>query len=94
MKDYISSINYTQLIGIVSGLFTSVSMLPQVIKTFKEKKAGDLSVVMIVVLMTGIAGWIYYGILRKDAPIIYTNSFSLILNVILLFLHYKYEDKK
>ncbi len=85
---------YIQFIGIAAGIFTSVSMLPQLIKTFKEKKVEDLSLVMILVLMGGIGCWIYYGILRKDGPVIYTNSFSFLLNSILLVLRFKYAKKK
>lgn len=85
---------YIQLIGIGAGILTSISMLPQIIKIFKEKKVEDLSFVMILVLLTGIGCWIYYGILRKDAPIIYTNSFAFLLNSLLLILRFKYSKKK
>lgn len=83
-----------QIIGIGAGILTAASMLPQLIKTFKEKKAEDLSMVMILVLMTGIGCWIWYGILRSDLPIIFTNCFSFTLNSILLFFRFKYADKK
>ncbi len=83
-----------KLIGIGAGILTSTSMLPQLIKTFKEKKSHDLSIIMIIVLMAGIAGWIFYGILRDDAPIIYTNSFSFLINCMLLFLRIKYAEHK
>ena len=43
----------TQWIGIAAGVLTSVSMLPQLIKIIKEKKAGDVSVVMLLVLIGG-----------------------------------------
>ena len=86
--------SYEGWIGIGSGILTSISMLPQIIKTFKEKKAGDISLVMILVLLTGVGGWIYYGILRDDLPIIVTNSLSFILNLLMLILHWKYEEKK
>lgn len=85
---------YIQFIGIGAGILTSASMLPQLIKTFKEKKAENLSLVMILILLSGIGGWIWYGILRNDLPIIFTNSFSLILNVILLFFRFKYDSNK
>lgn len=84
---------YIQLIGIGAGILTSVSMLPQLIKTFKEKKAEDLSLVMILALISGIGCWIWYGILRNDLPIIITNCFSLLLNIILLIFRIKYAEK-
>ena len=84
---------YIQLIGISAGILTSVSMLPQLIKTFKEKKAEELSILMIIALITGIGGWIWYGILREDLPIILTNCLALLLNSILLFFRIKYAGK-
>ena len=66
---------YIQIIGIAAGILTSASMLPQLIKTFKEKKVEDISLVMIIALITGIAGWIWYGFLRNDLPVILTNGF-------------------
>ncbi len=86
--------DYIQFIGIGAGILTSVSMLPQLIKTFKEKKAEDISLVMIFVLIGGIVGWIWYGFLKSDMPIIFTNCFSLLLNLILLFFRFKYAHKK
>jgi len=85
---------YTQFIGIGAGILTSVSMLPQLIKTFKKKEVEDLSLIMILVLMSGLGAWIWYGIIRNDLPIILTNCFSFLLNSLLLFFRFKYAGKK
>jgi MtN3 and saliva related transmembrane protein len=84
---------YIQFIGIGAGILTSISMLPQLIKTFKEKKASDLSLAMILTLIAGIGGWIWYGFLRDDLPIICTNIFSFLLNSLLLVFRFKYAEK-
>jgi MtN3 and saliva related transmembrane protein len=68
--------------------------MPQLIKTLKTKEVEQISLMMIIVLMCGIALWIYYGILRKDLPIIATNSFSFLLNLLLLILKGKYNRKE
>jgi len=81
----------TQIIGLTAGILTASSLLPQLIKTIKEKEAEDISLVMLMVLLSGISLWIYYGIRRDDFPIIITNSFSLLLNVIMIFLRIKYK---
>jgi MtN3 and saliva related transmembrane protein len=81
----------TQTIGIIAGIFTASSLLPQAIKIIKEKKAEDVSIAMLLFLMTGVSLWIYYGILRDDLPIIITNCFSLLLNIITLSLKIKYK---
>lgn len=80
-----------QALGLTAGLLTSVSMLPQLIKTFKEKKAGDVSLFMLVVLIAGVSLWIYYGVLKDDKPIIITNCLSVIINVAVAVLKIKYR---
>ena len=83
--------NTTQWIGIAAGVLTSISMLPQLIKIIKEKKAGDVSVVMLLVLISGLALWATYGFLRDDWPIIITNLFSFLLNCVVLFFRVRYS---
>lgn len=84
----------TGAIGIIAGIFTSSSLLPQLIKIIKEKKVEELSIGMFITLMIGILMWIYYGLLRKDMPIIVFNSFSVLLNISILFLRFKYRNNK
>jgi MtN3 and saliva related transmembrane protein len=84
----------TQIVGIVAGILTASSLLPQVIKTLKEKKAAEVSKGMLITLMSGVALWIYYGILREDMPIIVTNCFSLMVNIAMMVLRIKYGDKE
>ena len=81
----------TQIIGLAAGVCTATSMLPQVIKTFKEKEAENVSLLMLFILMTGIILWIFYGIKRDDMPIIATNSFSLLVNITMIVLRIKYK---
>ena len=83
----------TQLIGIIAGICTGVSSLPQLIKIIKDKKADDISYFMLFILLTGLAGWVWYGILKKDYPIIITNSFSFIVNIIIIFFTIHFQKK-
>lgn len=85
--------NFITTVGIIGGILTSVAMLPQVIKAIKTKDTKDISLFMVLLMSTGLAVWIYYGILRDDKPIIYTNSFSLMVNMTLLALHLKYKKR-
>ena len=86
--------SYIEVLGLVAGAFTSFSQLPQLIKTVKEKEAKSLSIGMMITLMAGLGLWIYYGFLRKDIPIIITNSFSEFINLLLLFFSIKYKKKE
>ena len=66
-------INYIAIIGLIAGTCTTISFLPQVIKTIKIKETKDISISMYIVLATGILLWMIYGILIKDLPVILAN---------------------
>lgn len=84
--------DFIEVIGIVAGICTSSAVIPQLVTTIKKKKASEVSTLMFIVLLTGNALWVYYGIDKKDVPIIATNIFTICLNVIMLFLKFKYKD--
>ena len=86
--------NYTSIIGIIAGLLTSSSSIPQIVKIIKEKKVADLSMGMFITLSFGVLLWTVYGILRDDMPIIVTNGFSFCLNITILILRFKYKKAK
>ena len=60
-------------------------------KNAQGKKADDVSLVMLIVLMSGIILWIVYGIKKDDMPIMATNSFSLLVNILMVVLRMKYK---
>ena len=82
-----------EVLGLVAGGITSVAMMPQLIKVIKEKNAEDISVVMLLVLMTGLSLWPWYGILQNELPIILSNSFSVLVNITLLICCMMYKKK-
>lgn len=85
-----------EFVGIAAGVCTSISLLPQLIKLRKHKKAEDISLFYLVILFIGLSLWVWYGILREDLPIIVTNGFSLVINgmVIILGVRYKRRQRK
>jgi MtN3 and saliva related transmembrane protein len=85
---------YAQYIGIFAGTLTSVSLLPQLIKIIKEKKAESVSMGMFIVLLIGLGSWAVYGIIKTDYPIIITNCFSFLINCLILVFSLKYKNKK
>lgn len=80
-------------VGIVAGVLTSASLLPQFIKLIKTKKAEDLSLFFLLLLISGLAMWVWYGIIRQDIPIIVTNAFSLLLNALMIFFGLRYKKR-
>jgi MtN3 and saliva related transmembrane protein len=81
------------ILGIVAGVLTSVSMIPQLIKVIKEKNVEDLSWVMILVLICGLSLWVWYGILQNELPIILSNAFAVLVNLTLLICFISFRKK-
>jgi MtN3 and saliva related transmembrane protein len=80
-----------QILGLAAGTITSITFLPQVLHIWKTKSAKDLSLTMLLLLMLGVLMWLTYGILVKDAAIIYINSMVLIMSIILLVFKLKFK---
>jgi MtN3 and saliva related transmembrane protein len=82
-----------QILGLAAGTITSITFLPQVIQIWKTKSAKDLSLQMLLLLILGVLMWLTYGILAKDAAIIYTNSMVLGMSLIMLYFKFKFGKK-
>jgi MtN3 and saliva related transmembrane protein len=83
----------THLIGIAASVFTSATLLPQLVKIVKEKNADGTSYGMLGVLFVGLSLWIIYGVRKEDLIIIIANAFSLLLNLVVLILTFRYRKK-
>ena len=82
--------NPITIIGLIAGFLTTVSALPQVIKTTKLKETEDISLGMYILVVVGILFWFIYGIGIRDLPLIAANALSLVLNSIVLIMKIKY----
>ena len=80
-----------QILGLMAGTITSITFLPQVIRIWKTRSAKDLSMVMMIMLIVGTSLWLSYGLMIKDAAIIYTNSMVLGMSLVMLFFKLKYK---
>jgi MtN3 and saliva related transmembrane protein len=85
---------FIDILGIVAGICTSSSIIPQIVTTLKKKKAGEVSIFMFIVMMTGNALWIFYGFSKSDIAIISTNFLALSLNIVMLILKFRYRENK
>jgi MtN3 and saliva related transmembrane protein len=80
------------IIGLCAAVCTTVSYIPQLKKCWDTGESDDLSLRMLLVLTTGIALWIIYGVLIADFVIIIANSVSLLF--LLGLLYFKIRPRK
>jgi MtN3 and saliva related transmembrane protein len=75
------------LVGLVAATFTTVSLFPQLLKSWKtrRKPAGDGALVTYSVLFcVGIFLWLIYGIYKADLPMIVANTLSFLQGLAIL----------
>lgn len=77
------------LLGIAAGTLTTMSFLPQVMKTWQSKSAKDFSFWMLGAFASGVLLWVIYGFSNGSIPIIVTNVATLTLAAALLGMKMK-----
>ena len=78
--------NYIDFFGFLAALITTIAFLPQLYKTWKTKSADDVSLIMLILFITGLTCWIIYGIQINSIPILVANIITFILNFSILIL--------
>ncbi len=78
------------IIGYTAGALTTISLLPQLIKAWRTKSTHDISLGMFLIFTTGVLLWLFYGILRRDLPIIAANVITLSLASGILTMKLRY----
>ncbi len=71
--------------GYAAALCTTGAYVPQVIRVWRTRSTGDISLKMFLVLVTGLALWLTYGIWKGEVPLIAANGTNLVLASIILF---------
>ena len=75
----------------MASIFALSSTVPQIVKGLNTKKMDDLSVWLILSLIVGLSLWVIYGIARGDVVIVGGNIVGVSLNLVLLFLKFRYS---
>jgi MtN3 and saliva related transmembrane protein len=80
-----------EIVGTAAGILTTVSFLPQVIKTYRSRSAADLSLGMFSLFTLGVFLWTVYGIGISKPPIYIANGITLALAGSLLFAKFRFK---
>ncbi|MFC1865949.1 SemiSWEET family sugar transporter [Chloroflexota bacterium] len=81
--------NY-EFLGLIAGVFTTFSIVPQLYRVIKLKSAKEISLLFTIFLTFGIFLWLLYGILIESLPIIMWNAISFCLMCGLIMAKLKY----
>ena len=82
-----------EFFGYFAALLTTLAFLPQLIKTLKTKKAEDVSLITLIMFLTGVLSWIIYGYKISSTPILIANIITFILNLLILIFKINFSKK-
>jgi len=77
-------------IGYAGGFIVAVSLIPQVIKSWRTKSTHDISITWTLIYIFGLILWVVYGVDIKNGPLVITVSVECLLAISLLILKIKH----
>ena len=84
MTDLIVSAKWTDIVGSLAAILTTISFLPQAWHSFKTRDVSGVSLGMYSVFTAGVALWLVYGLLLRAWPIVIANVITLGLAMAIL----------
>jgi MtN3 and saliva related transmembrane protein len=77
-------------VGYLAAAMTTLSFVPQAVKTIRTRDTRSISLGMYVVFTAGIAMWLVYGIALNSMPMILANIVTFLLSATILGLKLKH----
>jgi MtN3 and saliva related transmembrane protein len=81
--------NWITACGLVAAACTTISFLPQAIKTFRTKDTSGISLSMYILFTFGTLLWFLYGIASHNIPVSLANGITLVLASAILYFKIK-----
>lgn len=83
--------DFHNLVGTAAACMTTLSFIPQALKTFRTKDVSGISLSMYSIFAVGVALWLFYGILIAAWPIIIANAVTLSLALCILWMRLRFR---
>ena len=84
-----ATMSSSDLLGLIAATLTTLSFVPQAIKSVRTRDLSGISLGMYSAFTLGIALWLVYGIMTEAMPVIVANAVTLPLCGLILVLKLK-----
>jgi MtN3 and saliva related transmembrane protein len=74
----------TTILGLLAACGTTISFLPQAVKTIYTKNTSGISLAMYIMFVIGTLLWLVYGLMIASAPVIAANAITLVVAAVIL----------
>ena len=85
--------NWIDFAGYMGAFLSAITFMPQVYKAWQSKSVGDLSIWMILIVITSTIVWLVYAFALHSGPVIAANLIVLGLSLILLYFKLSFKSK-
>jgi len=83
-----------EVIGYAAGILSVITMIPQIMKSYKIKRVEDVSLLMVTVCALSLLLWTVYGYLINNMPVFIMDLAAFIIVSIQIALIFRYKVKK
>ena len=83
MNPYTTTMDAITILGLIAAAFTTVCLLPQLLKVYQTKSTKDISTGMFLIYCMSVSLWLIYGVYRIDISIMIANSLALIQGIVI-----------
>ena len=84
--------DWIEATGLFGSFLTSITFIPQVYKTWQTRKVGDLSLSMLLIVLTSCIVWMVYGVALNLRPVIIANGIIGALSVLLVYFKLTFKQ--
>ncbi|HVX48803.1 MAG TPA: SemiSWEET transporter [Chitinophagaceae bacterium] len=79
------------VIGLIAACCTTISFVPQAVKTIRTKNTSGISLVMYSLFAFGTLMWLIFGLLSQNVPVSLANGVTLVFACIILAYKMRYK---
>ena len=81
----------SQWFGTAAAVLSTAAFIPQVWKTWKTRRAEDVSYALLIAFCSGCFCWVVYGYMIQAYAVFAANLITLTLNLLILGLKISFE---
>jgi MtN3 and saliva related transmembrane protein len=81
------------VVGALAAMCSTTSFAPQLVKLWRDKQGGEVSLGMYVLTVSAFVLWSVYGLMLGSWPLMVANLVSLALASAILILKLRYRGR-
>lgn len=86
--------DWIEVVGLLGSALSSITFIPQVVRTWKTRSVADLSLSMMVIVAMSTLVWLVYGFGRNALPVIICNAIIFVLSLVLIYFKFAFAKRK